>query len=210
MAYTRSFEDYAPPARYDGLPFTEVDIRESATETGTYSVLETIALSPTDSDPENPALRNFTTALATEAEGWYVIRWRDDAGATFDSDAVQYLTGATDATATKAKLSRMVDADTEPTLSATELNDLLNYAARTDASGYTRSDSEWTPTWDLNAGAAEGWRRKAGKAASRYSFAEDGQQFQRSHVYGHCLRQAEHYARTESNVAVVSTTVSDD
>lgn len=194
MAYTRSFEGYTPPKRYDSLPFIEVDIREAATEGGTYSVLETIALSPLDSDPSDPAERNFTTALATEVEGWYVIRWRDAAGSTFDSDPVQYATGNVDAAAARARLARMTDADTEPTLSGADLNDLVERAARADTSGLYRDDDAWTPTWDLNAGAAEGWARKASKAAANFNFAEDSQRFDRAQIYAHCAAQAKMYA----------------
>lgn len=110
----------------------------------------------------------------------------------------------------QAKLERITDSDVEPTLTADDLADLLDHAARVDASGLYRSDAAWTPTWDLNAGAAEGWRRKAGRAAGRFSFGEDGQRFERAQVYAHCLRQAEQYARTEQATADVSTTISDD
>jgi hypothetical protein len=196
MSYARTFEGYAPPNRYDGLPFTSVQIRESATETGTYTTLETIALSPVDADPSAPATRNFTTALATLEDGWYIIRWVDAASSTFDSDPVRYLT-STDSTSeaeARAKLGRMTDYTTEPVLTTDDLDDLLSAAARPDADGLDRSDADWTPTWDLNAGAAEGWARKASKAAANFNFAEDGQRFDRAQIYAHCAAQQKVYA----------------
>jgi len=193
MPYTRTFEGYAPPRRYDSLPFTSALIRESATETGTYATIATIALSPVDANPAAPAIRNFTTALAVLENGWYIIRWADAAASTFDSDPINYAAGGTDAD-TLAKLGRMVESTTEPTLSSTDLDDLLDHSARMDEDGLYRSNSAWTPTWDLNAGAAEGWARKASKAASNFNFAEDGQRFDRSQVYAHCAAQQKVYA----------------
>ena len=89
MAFTRSFENFKPPRRFDSVPFETVEVRESATENGTYATIETIALSPVDTDPATPASRNFTTDEAVEAVGWYVIRWVDGGGAFSDSVPVK-------------------------------------------------------------------------------------------------------------------------
>ena len=97
MAFTRSFENFKPPRRFDSVPFETVEVRESATENGTYATIETIALSPVDTDPATPASRNFTTDEAVEAVGWYVIRWVDGGGAFSDSVPVRFgATGAND------------------------------------------------------------------------------------------------------------------
>lgn len=53
----------------------------------------------------------------------------------------------------------------------------------------------WNPTYDLERAAAEGWRWKAGKAASRYNFASDNAQFDRGQVYTHCEAMANIYAK---------------
>jgi hypothetical protein len=193
MPFTRSFEGFAPPRRYDGLAFTSAQIREAATETGSYSTIDTIALFPADTDPANPTTRNFTTDDATLVDGWYVIRWVDTAGSTFDSDAINYLTSS-DADDIRAKIGRMVESATEPTLTEDDLDDLMDAAARPDADGLDRSDADWTPTWDLNAAAAEGWARKASKAAANFNFAEDGQRFDRAQIYAHCAAQQKVYA----------------
>jgi hypothetical protein len=196
MAYTRTFEGYTPPKRYDGLPFVTVEIRESVSESGSYTTIETIALSPLDTDPENPATRNFTTALATLVDGWYVIRWVDAASSSYDSPPVRYLSisGTTAENAAREKLGRMVDYTADPALTEDDLDDLIAAAARPDADGRTREDSTWNPTFDLNAGAAEGWSRKAAKAATAFNFAEDGQRFDRSQIYAHCAAQQKYYA----------------
>ena len=92
------------------------------------------------------------------------------------------------------QIERMVQASIDPALSADEVTDLVNVAARPDTDGYDRTDDAWTPTWDLNAAAAEGWSRKASLAANLFNFAEDGQRFDRSQIYANCVTQRDYYA----------------
>lgn len=94
----------------------------------------------------------------------------------------------------QAKLELIVLANEDPALDAIQLADVLTYARRPDEAGYVYGDTAWTPTWDLDAAAAEGWRRKAGLAAARFTFAEDGQRFERAQIYAHCMKQAAEYA----------------
>ncbi len=94
-----------------------------------------------------------------------------------------------------ARLKRMTDADSEPALTVDDVADCLAMSKLVDENGLAPSDAAWTPTWDLNRGAAEGWRRKAGKLAMRFDFSADGQQFQRSQAVAHCERMAEQYRR---------------
>ena len=82
MTVVVTLEDYRPSPRYDGLPWTDAQIQESALSTGPWVTLETQALTPVDADPENPAYRNFTTALGTAALQWYRIVFLDAALAT--------------------------------------------------------------------------------------------------------------------------------
>jgi hypothetical protein len=51
----------------------------------------------------------------------------------------------------------------------------------------------WTPTWSLNAGAARGWRLKAGKAAGRYNFSAGTDRFDVNQVVENCLKMAKQY-----------------
>lgn len=211
MPYTRTFENRKPPARYDGTPYTEAIVLESPTESGSYTSIDTIALSPVDADPTTPATRNFTTDSATLSVGWYVIRWQDAGGAQFNSDPIEYFADAPysgDYADVKTKLARMTDADTEPTLNDADLEDVLTAAARPDTAGLTWDDDDWTETWDLDAGAVEGWARKASKAAAWFSFAEDGQRFERAQTYAHCVSQREMYARRAIGTLQADSTVS--
>lgn len=96
-------------------------------------------------------------------------------------------------TEARTELEHMIFPADEPTLGSAEVSSILRYARRPDESGRVYGDTGWTPTWDLYAAATEGWTRKAGKAANRFSFLTDGQRFDRAAVYRHCIEQARLY-----------------
>jgi len=75
---TRSFTGFRPSSRYDDVPWNRVRIQEAAEEDGTYSVIDTLTLSPLDADPAQPAARNFTTHEATLDDAWYRIFFLDE------------------------------------------------------------------------------------------------------------------------------------
>lgn len=93
-----------------------------------------------------------------------------------------------DATA-KSRLSRMVAAIDEPTISDAELVELV---------AECKGEAAGVVVYNLEAAAVEGWRMKAARAASRVSFNSDGQQISRSHFFEHCTRMIEHYSGAES------------
>lgn len=80
MPYVVSLEDFRPSPRYDSLPWTQARIEEGTTSAGPWTVLETIAISPVDADPSNPAFRNFTTQLGTAPDLWYRVVFLDATG----------------------------------------------------------------------------------------------------------------------------------
>ena len=59
----------------------------------------------------------------------------------------------------------------------------------------SRASAPWTPTFDVNAAAAEGWRWKAAKAAAWIDFTADGASFKQSQVVEQCLKQAQSFAK---------------
>lgn len=91
-------------------------------------------------------------------------------------------------------LARLTDSDVEPALAEEDIDDLIGVAARADEDGLYRGETGWVETWDVNAAAAEGWLRKAGRAASNFNFAEDSQRFDRAQIYQHCMAQHTLYA----------------
>jgi hypothetical protein len=78
------------------------------------------------------------------------------------------------------------DSARDPLLADEELIAILNLTQAVDSVG--------TVTWDLNAAAAEGWRRKMAKAAGRYQFSADGQSFSRDQVIAQCKAMVKIYA----------------
>lgn len=58
--------------------------------------------------------------------------------------------------------------------------------------------STWAGSYRLDGAAAMGWRLKAAKAASRFGFMTDGQQFSRQQLIAHCLMLATAYERRTS------------
>lgn len=82
MSVVVTFEDYRPAPRYDATAWTAVNIEEGTASVGPWVLLEQIALSPVDSDPSNPAYRNFTTELATGPDLWYRLTFVDASGDT--------------------------------------------------------------------------------------------------------------------------------
>lgn len=76
MTYVVTFRNAQPSAREDQV-WTDVRIDEGPTAAGDWTPLETQALSPVDTDPEAPALRDITTTLATLESGWYRLAFID-------------------------------------------------------------------------------------------------------------------------------------
>lgn len=82
MGVVVTFTDYTPVPRFDAVPWTEARIEEAATSAGTWSQIDTIALSPTDADPSRPASRDFTTENGTGPDLWYRVIFADAGGDT--------------------------------------------------------------------------------------------------------------------------------
>lgn len=55
------------------------------------------------------------------------------------------------------------------------------------------ANSAWTPTYDLNAAAAEVWQEKAAALAAVFDFSADGASYQRSQAAAQAMRMAQWY-----------------
>lgn len=100
-----------------------------------------------------------------------------------------------DRDAAKQRLTVMVAATTDPVLGDSDLDALVAFAARPDPTGRGPNDAGWDPTYALGAGAAEGWRWKAGRVTGRVDIQGDDTRLDRSQLFGHCMRMAERYDR---------------
>jgi hypothetical protein len=101
------------------------------------------------------------------------------------------------------KISRMTASDSEPKLEEADLSALLAGFARPDAEGRPPTDLNWTPGYDLNAAAAEGWRWKAARASEMIAADLDGAKLSAEQLFEHCERMIGVYAkRVRSTVSV--------
>ena len=91
-------------------------------------------------------------------------------------------------------LYRMLAAESEPALSLDDIHALLRAHRIADRHGVAPIDINWEPTYDLNAAAAEGWRRKAALVADRFAFSADGATYNRDQLYKHCMEQSRRYS----------------
>lgn len=82
-----SLADYQPSERYDSVAWTSARIEGANTSSGPWATVETITLSPVESDPANPRTRNFTTAEADSTQVWFRVVFIDDDGNEEFTDA---------------------------------------------------------------------------------------------------------------------------
>ena len=93
----------------------------------------------------------------------------------------------------KEKLKKLTAWTTEPVLTDVEIDELLAASGLVDAEGNAPSSEDWTPTYDVNAAAAEGWLIKAGRVASTTESEPDSVQVT-SRVFENCVRMARLYS----------------
>lgn len=108
----------------------------------------------------------------------------------------------------RAELVRKLAPDLEPTIPDADVDTLLATAKRPDSCGRAPSDPDWTPTWDTDAAAADGWEMKAGRALA-FDFSEDGQRFTPSQINKQCLEMAALYRRGSGSSRTRSGAVDD-
>lgn len=153
--------------------------------------------------PAAPIVKDATGTyhadVALIESGAYVYQWQSTAPDQVQGGTLEVLPGPLDtpspAQIARARLANMVAANEEPTLDAVQINDLLALASVPDANGVAAADPGWTPTYDLNCAAAEGWRWKAAKAASSYAFTLDGDSTERSFLMIRCEHMADRYSK---------------
>lgn len=72
-----SFFDYVPPARNDGIKWTNWFLEEGPTASGAWTQIDTNTIFPLDPDPRYPAPRDITSDNGTAPAQWYRIRFKD-------------------------------------------------------------------------------------------------------------------------------------
>ena len=94
------------------------------------------------------------------------------------------------------KLKLLTAWDIEPALTEDELGDTLAAFALEDANGLAPINEEWTPTYDLNAAAAQAWLIKSARAATTVDEPTAG--VVTSKVFDNCRAMARMYAGKRS------------
>ena len=82
-----SFNNYEVAPRFDSEKWTQARINESATNTGPWTVIDTVGIDP-GPDPSHPQDVSFTTDNATLDEGWYLVEFLDAQGNVLETDPV--------------------------------------------------------------------------------------------------------------------------
>jgi len=110
------------------------------------------------------------------------------------------MTDATDI----ARLRRLTAEPSNATYEdATMLEYLHRYPLR-DSDLNEPDESDWTPTYDFNAAAADIWDEKAAGVAANFTFQADGGTYHEDEKYKHALGQARYHSarRRAQNRAV--------
>ncbi len=114
-----------------------------------------------------------------------------------------------------ARLRRLVNEATEETYSDETLAEYIEAHPLEDARGegpWVESETtpgtleinpDWTPTYDLNAAAADVWEEKAGTLAQDFDFSADGGNYSRSQAYEQAMKQTR-YFRSKRSIKTIT------
>lgn len=94
------------------------------------------------------------------------------------------------------KLKQLTAWNVEPAVSEDELEELLSGTAVEDKAGFSPSNDDWTPTYDLNAAASQAWLIKAARAAATVDEPTAG--VVTSKIFDNCRAMARIYAAKRS------------
>jgi len=97
-----------------------------------------------------------------------------------------------------SRLRRMVAEPTATTYSDVSLREYIERFSLMDSDGNDPTEINWTPTYDLNAAAAEIWQEKAGLLAANYDVTVDTSTFNRSQAHDNAQKMARYYAARRS------------
>lgn len=152
-----TFRDYVPPARYDEptpIAWTEARIEEGESVTGPWVELETITLDPVDADPTDPAVRNFTTELASDTAGlWYRVVFVDaDGDEAQPTQAIQN-TATFSTYATVDELARLLKIRAPSSEQTVALERVLTTAAGEINAEVGRTEDNPLTGWELSLAA---------------------------------------------------------
>jgi hypothetical protein len=96
----------------------------------------------------------------------------------------------------RERLIVLTMARSEPTLTETEITQLVEFSKREDQNRVPPSDTDnWLPTWLINGSVAMGWEMKAGKVAASVDVASGRQKISRSQMFTNFMAMADRWRR---------------
>lgn len=154
-----------------------------------------------DTNHAGAFLGEFVVTWATGREqtfptvGYITIQVVDDLESHLSSLAMAGPMGIvqTSDAGVKEQLSVKCAATSAPQLTDEDLDRLVSYARRPNG------------TYAINRAAAEGWRWKAAKAASGFSFSADGTSVNKTMLMDHCLLMAKSFTASQVRTVQVDT-----
>lgn len=93
------------------------------------------------------------------------------------------------------KLRTLTQADMEPGLTESEIEQLVQMYSVPDAAGRTPDNPEWEPAIEINLAVANGWRIKAAKLAHQHDATVDSQGFSASQKFTQCMELADTFMK---------------
>jgi len=110
------------------------------------------------------------------------------------------------------RLRRMINEPDTTTYGHDDLSTIVERYPVIDSAGLSLDDSDWTPTYDLDAAAAEVWAEKAAAVAGDFDFTADGATYNRSQVYDAYMKLHRRFnaRRKPGTIKVVRSTTDDD
>ena len=92
-----------------------------------------------------------------------------------------------------SKIRRMISEPTEATYTDEDIESLIDEYPVIDKDGKDPDETNWIPTYDLNAVAGDIWAEKASAISANFDFTADGATFNRSQVAKQYMDQARYY-----------------
>lgn len=103
------------------------------------------------------------------------------------------------------RLKTIATWETEPVLTETEVEEVLDAAAVADNEGNSPSNDDWSPTYDINKAAAEAWLIKAARASALTEVDPPESGIVTSKVFDNCIVMARFYARRRVSTISIDT-----
>jgi len=85
------------------------------------------------------------------------------------------------------------DGEQDPVLTSADLDILVADCREVDKYQVWPTDTNWTPTYNVNRAIAQAWLLKASRVSPRYLFMSGGKMFSRQQYYDHCMKQYKVY-----------------